>query len=229
VDHVVAVSQLTEKFLRTRYHVPQRQHAIISTGVDTSMFVPGADEPTNGMILCVARLSPYKDQATLIAALGGPELVRRDVRLVLIGPPDDSAYAASLGRLARELGVEDKVEIAGRIVFARLPDIYRSAAVVACPSRAEGMPLALLEAMSCGRAVVASAIPQHLEVGPDAGVTFVPPGDAAAMAEAIAGLLDDTDTRVRAGVAARRTAVQRYSWDAVAEQFERLYRDLVRS
>jgi glycosyltransferase involved in cell wall biosynthesis len=89
------------------------------------------------------------------------------------------------------------------------------------------MPLALLEAMSCGRAVVASAIAQHLEVGPDAGVSFVSPGDAAAMAEAIAGLLDDTDTRVRAGVAARRTAVARYSWDAVAERFERLYRDLV--
>jgi glycosyltransferase involved in cell wall biosynthesis len=177
--------------------------------------------------VCVARLSPYKDQATLVAALGRPQLARRDVRLVLVGPPDDAAYAASLRRLARELGVQDKLEIAGQMVFGLLPDIYRSAAVVACPSRAEGMPLALLEAMSCGRAVVASAIAQHLEVGPDAGVSFVSPGDAAAMAEAIAGLLDDTDTRVRAGVAARRTAVARYSWDAVAERFERLYRDLV--
>jgi glycosyltransferase involved in cell wall biosynthesis len=226
-DHVVAVSRFTEGFLRTRYHVPTGRLSVIPNGVDTSLFAPGADEPTDRTIACVARLSPYKDQATLVAALGQPELAGAGVRLVLVGPPDDAAYAASLRRLAGELGVQDRLEIAGPMDFSRLPDLYRSAAVVAAPSRAEGMPLALLEAMSCGRPVVASAIPQHLEVGQDAGVTFVPPGDAAAMAKAIAGLLEDAGARGRAGRAARRTAVERYSWDAVAERLERLYKDLV--
>ena len=226
-DHVVAVSRLTEGFLRTRYHVPTGRVTVIPNGVDTSLFAPGADEPTDRTIACVARLSPYKDQATLVAALGQPDLAGTGVRLLLVGPPDDAAYAASLRRLAADLGVQGGLEIAGRMDFGRLPDLYRSASVVAAPSRAEGMPLALLEAMSCGRPVVASAIPQHLEVGHDAGVSFVPPGDAAAMAKAIAGLLDDAGARVRAGIAARRTAIERYSWDAVAERFERLYRDVV--
>lgn len=225
--HVVAVSRLTEEFLRTRYHVPRRRLTVIPNGVDTSLFSPGDGELAKPTIVCVARLSLYKDQATLVAALGQPGLAGTGVRLVLVGPPDDRAYAASLRRLAADLQVQDRLEIAGLMDFARLPDLYRSATVVAAPSRAEGMPLALLEAMSCGRPVVASAIPQHLEVGPDAGVTFVPPGDAGKMAAAIAALLDDTSARVRAGIAARRTAVERYSWDAVAERFERLYRDLV--
>lgn len=226
-DHVVALSQFTGGYLRTRYHVPGFRLTVIPNGVDTSLFAPGTDELTNRTVMCVGRLSPYKDQATLVAALGRPELAVRGVRLLLVGPPDDAAYTASLRHLAADLGVQGRLEIVGLVDFGRLPDLYRSAAVVATASRAEGMPLALLEAMSCGRPVVASAIPQHLEVGRDSGVSFVPPGDATAMARAIAGLIDDTQARVRAGVAARRTAVERYSWDAVAERFERLYRDLV--
>ncbi len=226
-DHIVAVSRFTNGYLRTRYNVPQSRLTVIPNGVDTLLFAPGADEPTDHKIVCVARLSPYKDQATLVAALGRPELTGRGVRLVLVGPLDDAAYVESLRQLAADLGVLDNLEIAGLMDFGRLPDVYRSAAVVAAPSRAEGMPLALLEAMSCGRPVVASAIPQHLEVGPDAGVIFVPPGDAAAMASALSGLLDDTKAQARAGIAARRTAVERYSWDAVAEEFDRLYRELI--
>jgi glycosyltransferase involved in cell wall biosynthesis len=207
--------------------VPPRRLAIIPNGVDTSLFAPGVDEPTHHTVVCVARLAPYKDQATIIAAIGRPELAQRHIRLLLVGPRDDVAYAAALLHLAERLGVQGNLEITGRIDFDHLPDLYRSAAVVVAPSRAEGMPLALLEAMSCGRPVVASSIAQHLEVGADAGVSFVPPGDAASMAEAIARLLDDAQARSRAGIAARRAAVERYSWDAVAERFERLYRGLI--
>jgi D-inositol-3-phosphate glycosyltransferase len=226
-DRVVAVSRRTEEFLRARYGVPQPQLAVISNGVDTSLFSPGAHEPIGRRIVCVARLSPYKDQVTLVASLAQPELAGNGARLVLVGPPDDASYAASLRDLARDLGVQDRLEMVGQLDFSSLPDVYRSASVVAAPSRAEGMPLALLEAMSCGRPVVASAIPQHLEVGADAGLNFVPPGDAAAMAKAIAGLLDDPEARFRAGMAARRTAVDRYGWDAIADRFERFYRDVI--
>jgi glycosyltransferase involved in cell wall biosynthesis len=133
-----------------------------------------------------------------------------------------------LERLTTALGVRHRVRILGQVAFGRLPDLYRSAAVVVAPSRAEGMPLALLEAMSCGRAVVASAIPQHLVVGEDAGVLFVPPGDADAMSQAIGSLLAEDDARKLAGEAARRQVVERFSWDSVAERFERFYLSLCR-
>ncbi len=199
-DRVAAVSQYTAEYLRARYHLPRHRLTVIPNGVDTSMFAPGADEPADRTILCVARVSPYKDQATLVSALGRPELAVRGARLLLVGPPDDAAYAEFLTRLAADLGAQDRLRMMGPVDFSRLPDMYRSAAVVATASRAEGMPLSLLEAMSSGRPVVASAIPQHLEVGADAGVSFVPPGDATAMAVAIAGLLDDAAARTRAGI-----------------------------
>jgi glycosyltransferase involved in cell wall biosynthesis len=226
-DRVVAVSRHTEAFLLNRYHVPRRRLTVIPNGVDTVLFKPGASEPTDQRIVCVARISPYKDQATLVAAIARPELAERDLRLILVGPQDDPAYTTYLRQLAEREGVEDRLEIADRMDFDRLPELYRSAAVVAAPSLAEGMPLALLEAMSSGRPVVASAIAQHLEIGPDAGVTFVPAGDPGAMSAAIARLLDDVQARVHAAADARRAAVERYSWDAVAEQFEQLYRDLI--
>src|SRR4029453_10817769 len=104
------------------------------------------------------------------------------------------------------------LEVLGAIDIARLPDLYRSATVVACPSLAEGAaPLALLEAMDTGRAVVASSIPQHLEVGPDAGVLFVPPGDVDATGRALRNHLDDAAGRAGAGRAARRKVEGEYS------------------
>lgn len=223
VDHVNAVSEFTKRYLRSHYRVPRQRLGVIPNGVDTVLFTPGTAEPIDRVILCVARLSPYKDQATLVAALAQPELTDSGARLVLVGPSDDMSYASSLRRLAKQLGVEDRLELAGPMDFTRLPDVYRSASVVVTPSHAEAAPLALLEAMSSGCAVVASGIPQHLEVGPDAGVTFVPTRDPVAMAKAIAGLINNAEARVHDGEAARRTAVERYSWEAIAERFERLY------
>jgi glycosyltransferase involved in cell wall biosynthesis len=225
-DRVVAVSVRAADFVRRRYGVAPRRVAMISNGVDHRTFTPPAEEPRAQVVLCVARIARYKDQATLVRALARPPLAGQSVRLILAGPVDDAAYANDLKRLAGSLGIGGRVELIGQIGFDRLPEMYRSAAVVVAPSHAEGMPLALLEAMSCGRAVVASAISQHLEIGADAGVVFVPPGDPDETSRALESLLADTTARATAGMAARRRVVERFSWDAIAEQFERLYTDL---
>jgi glycosyltransferase involved in cell wall biosynthesis/2-polyprenyl-3-methyl-5-hydroxy-6-metoxy-1,4-benzoquinol methylase len=229
-DTVIVKTAFSAAYARRVYHVPPSRLAVIPNGVDVDRFTPSPSEPSTPTILNVARIARYKDQSTLVRALNHPALRDRDVRLVLAGPADDPAYAERLVRLARGEGVEGRIEVLGPVEVAHLPDLYRSATVVACPSLAEGaVPLALLEAMSCGRPIIASAIEQHLEVGPHAGVTFVPPGDPEAAARALAEMLDSTTERARAGRAARRRVEEGFSWTAVAERFERLYLRLLES
>ena len=106
------------------------------------------------------------------------------------------------------------VRFAGHVTDAQLAELYRGAAVVCVPSRAEGFGLPLLEAMAAGAPVVASDLPALREVGGDA-VRFVPPGDAGALATEVQAVL--ADDRLRAVmVAAGRARAATYRWSNVA-------------
>jgi len=89
----------------------------------------------------------------------------------------------------------------------------------------DGLPVALLEAMSSGCAIVASRVPGIVDVVED-GVNgiLVPPGDAAALREAIRSLLEDESLRTRLGEAARRTA-EAYSVEAISATYNDLLRE----
>lgn len=97
------------------------------------------------------------------------------------------------------------------------------AAVVALPSRAEGLPLTLLEAMACGAAIVASdvgGIPEAVENGREA--VLVPPDDAVAWSAAVSSLLDDPARREALGRAARRRWETEFTAEAMAARWEAL-------
>jgi phosphatidyl-myo-inositol alpha-mannosyltransferase len=87
----------------------------------------------------------------------------------------------------------------------------------------ESFGMALTRAFACGTPVIASDIVGYRDVmTPDTGVT-VPPGDEAALTEAVVQLLADEPRRERLGEGARRVAVERYSWDDVAARLEAVY------
>lgn len=151
-------------------------------------------------LLAVGRLSPYKGFDVLIDAL----VARPDDRLLLIG---DGECAAQLRAQARQRGVSARVAFAGNLDDAGLAQAYAAADAFVLPSRdrGEAFGLVLLEAMREGLPVVASAIAGSgvASVVAD-GVTgsLVPPGDAAALAAALARL-DATEQRLRMGTAGR--------------------------
>jgi glycosyltransferase involved in cell wall biosynthesis len=95
---------------------------------------------------------------------------------------------------------------------------------VIVPSRWEGLPLVLLEAMARGRPIVASAVGGVADAIED-GVTgtLVPPDDAAALAVALENLHRRADRAWRLGQAAAEVARERYSWHAVVDEFESVY------
>jgi len=95
--------------------------------------------------------------------------------------------------------------------------LYRSARAFVAPSRAEGNPLTVIEAMAHGACIVASDIPPHRELLGDAGV-LVPVGDAAALAEALRWVSTDAAAARAIGLRAqaRLAASDEYQWDGVA-------------
>ena len=118
------------------------------------------------------------------------------------------------------LRLDDRVHLAG--FREDIGALYGAADLLVHPSRREGAPNAILEAMAAGLPVVATAIPSARELlGEDAGC-LVPPEDAPALATALAELLADAPRRARLGEAARRRAEERFSREASIGRWEAL-------
>jgi len=146
-------------------------------------------------------------------------------RLVLVGPVD-AAFAASTSAERSALG--DRVALLGSLPHEAIADQYAAADLFLLPSHREGMPLALLEAMAHGLAVVATpvgAIPEIVTDG-ETGL-LVPPGDPVALAAAIRRLLDDDGLRQRLGAAARAAVQREHSEAAALERLGALYDELL--
>ncbi|MBF0460824.1 MAG: glycosyltransferase family 4 protein [Magnetococcales bacterium] len=164
---------------------------------------------------------------------GTPELLQA---LALLGQHVQpwSAVIAGNGAIAdsqaqvNALGLADRVRLPGWIGRDEAAACLREADVFVLPSRQEGLPIAILEAMSMGRAIVATpvgAIPDAIEAM-QTGL-LVPPGDAAALAEALRTLLEDVALRHRLGEAARLRYQQMFHIDRVAERVLALYAALL--
>jgi glycosyltransferase involved in cell wall biosynthesis len=175
----------------------------------------GADEPVIGT---VGNLTAKKDHANLLRAVG---LVRAEVptvRVVLVG---SGPLEANLRRLVAALGLEAAVVFAGS--RDDVPDVLPAFDVFTLSSRFEGLPIALLEAMSTGLACVATTvggIPEVLTDGADG--LLVPPEDPDRLAAALGALLGDARRRVELG---RRAAQRAADFDVsgAVRQIERVY------
>lgn len=197
---------------------------LIRHGVDTEAFHPGLDGrgtrerygfgPGDLVVVSAGRLKPRKGLRELVEAFA---LVRRHeprARLLIVGSVSSASteYAARLEEDVERLGVREAVAIDRSVAFDRMPSVLAAADAVAQPSFEEGLGLALLEAMSAGRAVVATSVRGHREIltGPDLALV-VPPGRPPALAEALSSLLGSAGLRQRLGERARDHVEERFS------------------
>jgi glycosyltransferase involved in cell wall biosynthesis len=175
------------------------------------------DNPTAPVVLCVARLVPEKALDVLLEAFALFAKEYRECRLALVG---EGVLEAALRAQAARLGIAERIDWCG-LVKDPLPH-YSTAQVFVLPSRIEGMPNALLEAMGCGVPVIVSdGTPGLLEVV-EHGVTglVVPVNNAVALAAALRLMLSDARLRRRLGMAARERVLEHElsrslaSWEA---------------
>lgn len=229
-DAVVAVSER----VRRGAPAPPRRAAgrmeVIPNGVDAERLLREAAAPPDGPLpeepphafvaLVPATLARRKGQDVLLRALVRlPAATPRPLRVWLAGDGPDQA---ALRRLAARLGLGARVRWLGRRrdVF---PLMARADAVV-LPSRTEGHPLALLEAMTLGRAVLATAVGGVPEVVADGRTgLLVPPEDPDALAAALARLLGAPALGARLGAAAAREARARFDVRPAVRRLEALY------
>lgn len=202
--------------------------SVVPCGVDADRFTPvGEIAPRTNLkrIISIGRLVPRKGFDVMIQAM--PKI--RDTELVIIGGPAQADLGADpearrLHALASELGVADRVHLAGAIAHNDMPALLRSADVVACTPWYEPFGIVPLEAMACGVPVLAAAVGGMLDTVVDE-VTgrLVPPRDPNACAEAANQILFEPFFARGLGAAGRDRARSRYGWDRIAADTVRVY------
>jgi glycosyltransferase involved in cell wall biosynthesis len=173
--------------------------------------------PPGPFILTVGTLEPRKGHELLLEAFA--RAGADGVRLVFAGPV--AGRLAEVRSAAARLGIEDRLVVLGRVDDSTLAGLYRDATLLAMPSLAEGFGLPVLEAMSAGLPVVASALPATKEVAGEAA-TLVPPGDVDALRRAIEKMLADESLRAQLSRAGRQRAAS-FTWEETAAATVRVY------
>lgn len=172
----------------------------------------------------VSRLVPHKSAHVLIdawkIARQNNPLLMRDIKLAIVG---DSAFTDDYVRKLKLQSIDDpSIIFTGYQNGETLEALFAGSMFTVNPSTSEGLPIAVLEAMSYGKAVIASDIPAHLEVIADYGVSFAT-GSVADLAEKIAELVADPIRSASLGHVARAHVESIYHWDDIAERTMALY------
>lgn len=201
-DAVVCISDFcrSQMMMLTSPDRWDRMH-VVHCGVDPAEFAPGAPLPHGPLrVLCVGRLTNEKGQPVLVEAVEALLSQGHDVSLTLVG---DGPSRSALEAMVRSRGLGSHVEVVGAVPSHEIRERYRAADVFALPSFAEGVPVVLMEAMSCELPVVSTTIAGIPELVED-GVSglLVPPGRPDLVAEALARLRDP-ELRRRMGRAGR--------------------------
>ena len=222
IDRVVVVSDHMVPQLR-RFGV---RADVVYNGIDLQPF-SGSDSDFRSrmnwrgrpLIGAIGRLAPQKGLQYLLRA--APEVLRENPNalFVLVG---DGPDRGTLEAEATYLGIRGSVYFLG--VREDIPELLSSMDVVVMPSLSEGLPMALLEAMASGRAVVASrvgAIPNVIEERVN-GI-MLSPGDVSGLTAALRDLLKNRELRVALGQKARETVASRFSAASMAKRYLEVY------
>jgi D-inositol-3-phosphate glycosyltransferase len=226
-DRVLATCD-DELFELIRMGAPRRRVSIVPCGVDAVVFSPDgpvADRSERPRLVSIGRLVRRKGVDEVVAALARvPE-----AELVVAGgaggaDPD----LARLQDLAARCQVADRVRFLGPVARRQVPALLRSADAVVCAPWYEPFGIVALEAMACGRAVVATAVGGMQDTVVH-GVTglHVPPRRPDVLGDALRRLVGSPTWPFAFGVAGRDRVLARYTWDRVAAATERVYREVL--
>jgi glycosyltransferase involved in cell wall biosynthesis len=232
-DRVIAVSQALAQRLRASGIQPGRLR-VVHNGVDVEALVHQAQDPAAArhrfgiaagapLVVLPGRLSPQKGQAELLAAVPAV-LVRQPATVFAFA--GDGPQRERLNSRAHELGAAHAVHWLG--YDTRLPELLSAADVVVLPSRDEGLPLALLEAMALGRPIVATTAGGMCEAIDDGREgLIVDAARPAELAEAIVRLCSDAHMAGQLGARAQARVRRQFSLDQAADRLAAVYDELL--
>jgi glycosyltransferase involved in cell wall biosynthesis len=231
---VIYVSEAGRRVALARGWARPEQAVVIHNGVDAAALrrqAAAAEDPRSGLglpptrpvVLQVGRLHPQKGPDILLAAARAVLARRPETTFLLAG---DGPWRTALARALQAGGLTENVRILGW--RADVPALMAASEVVVLPSRWEGLPYALLEAMALARPCVATTVggcPEAIESGVSG--LLIPPQDPDALAEAILALLADPAWARALGEAAAQRVAQCFSLERSVAQTVALYERLL--
>jgi glycosyltransferase involved in cell wall biosynthesis len=236
---IITVSNSLKELIINTFHKATSKIMTIPNAVDTESFKPRELEKARTVlsnvvyrkcrrqicdehiILYSGRLASHKGIDVLLKSL--PKTRVDSLSIVLAGDGDQN-YISYLKDLASKLGIADKICFAGKVPHSLLPYLYAAASLFVLPSIFEGLPTAILEAMSCGVPSVASRIGGISEVIDNyVDGILVSPGSSDGLANAITYLLENYDLRKKMGQNARRKMLERFDWNIVTDKIIRTF------
>ncbi len=224
VDSTVACSEAVADFCRTQIKAPEERVVTIENGIDVERYkageAPWREPVTFG---AVGSLIPVKGHDVLLGAFKRVAAEMPSARLLIAG---EGVEREHLEALIDEYGLADRVTLLGRV--DDVVEVLKQVDVFVHPSRTEGQPLAVLEAMAAAKPIVASDIPALSETlaGGETG-RLVPPDDEDALAEAMLEVASDPEAAREMGERAQRRAEENYSLDKTVGEYASLYRRLL--
>lgn len=229
-DRLCAVSRFVAETTRQLLHLGEQPIEILPNPVDTERFRPQPEiAEQEGLLFFAGTVCEKKGIRQLVQAM--PQIVAAapHARLWIAGRDwHDPQTGASFSEKLRGMippALTDRIEFKGAVAHAELPQMMARASICVYPSHMEAMPLAWLEGLAMGKAVVASETgpgPEAIEDGVSGRLCN--PHDPAALAETIIPLLRDGALRQRLGAQARLRALNKFSVTALAERNEDFYR-----
>ena len=229
-NHIVAVSASCRDFLTTRESIPERDVTLVPNAIDLRRFSPAVSQRNEAraslglrasarVVAGVGRLNPQKNFALFLDIAAQLAARFSDLHFLLAG---DGPEEKMLREKAATLGIADRVTFSGYVADTR--QVYLAADVLLMPSRYEGLPMTLLEAMAMGLPVVASQLDGIAEVIGDGREGFLAPfDDASLFVERTAALLQDAELSARMAKNARAKIEASFSVERMTSAVEEIY------
>lgn len=241
-DSIVAVSNEVRRNLIRFYGISDSRIDVVYNGVDTRLFRPGVSGRLPDVLgrLKEAKVIGYVGHFGARKGLGILLLAMREVIkevsdafLICIGGfptwQIDKDYESYLIRLVQTLGLTDRVFFLERIPNEDLPQFYSACRAIALPSFYESLGKVLIEAMACGRPVIATRGGGTGEVVTDRKTgLLVDYGSVSQLAVALIQVLQDEKLGERMGIEGRRVVEERFTWHEAAKSIDKIYDRVLR-
>lgn len=229
---VIVCSQAMKDEVRHVFQAPEDKVRVIPNGINIGDMQVTFDQnlrrqfaaDDEELLIFVGRLVFEKGVDVLLYALKHLSVVRPKVKLIIAGR---GAYQPELEDLARHLGIAHQVRFVGHVDAAQRDKLYAISNAAAFPSRYEPFGIVALEAMAAGIPVVAGDVGGLKEIITDGEDGFlVPPSNAGALSSVLYTILDDRERARKMAAKAREKVEKIFTWDSVAEQTERVYKNI---
>jgi glycosyltransferase involved in cell wall biosynthesis len=230
---IIAVGHAQRKGILEKTSLHPDKIEIIQNGVDQKKFCRDIiNQKREGRkknkisIISVARISKVKNQLLILKAIAPLIKKGQNIQVSLVGQLEEKDYVTEINNFIDINNLQKNARLIGPVPNNLMPGYYQAADIFISASNAEGFPLTVLEAMSCGCAILLSSIEPHKEISKEGEILFFQQNNLAEISQVIESLIIDKKKLKLLKKLAANSAKKYYSWKKVALDNIRIYNQI---